>query len=105
MISIDRIRELCNNNSVNWTEHIARRMLIRGIARRQVLHVIITGEIIEQYENDTPYPSCLLLGRDDEGRPLHVVCGLAPDSVWLITAYYPDPDEWEEDRKTRRTST
>ncbi len=102
---IDKIRELCNNKAVNWTEHIAKRMLMRGITRRQVLHAIQNGEIIERYENDTPFPSCLLLGMDNEGCPIHVVCGLAPDSVWLITAYYPAPDEWEEDWRTRRTST
>ncbi len=102
---IDKIRELCNNKAVNWTEHIAKRMLMRGITRLQVLHAIQNGEIIERYENDTPFPSCLLLGKDKEGCPIHVVCGLAPDSVWLITAYYPAPDEWEEDWRTRRTST
>ena len=104
MICLDRIRELCNNKAVNWTEHIAGRMLMRGITRTQVLHAIQNGEMIEQYENDAPYPSCLLLGNDPEHRPIHVVCGLAPDSVWLITAYYPAPDEWEEDLRTRRTS-
>ena len=104
MINLDRIRELCNNKAVNWTEHIAKRMLIRGISRQQVLQAIQTGEIIEQYENDAPYSSCLLLGNDDEGHPIHVVCGLAPDCVWLITAYHPDPNEWENDWKTRRSS-
>ena len=104
MINLDRIRELCNNKAVNWTEHIAKRILTRGISRRQIFQAIESGEIIEQYENDTPYPSCLLLGYDDGGTALHVVCGLAPDAVWLITAYYPDPDEWDKDRKTRRTT-
>ena len=35
----------------------------------EVLQIIETGEIIEQYLDDTPYASCLILGyRDPEGR-------------------------------------
>lgn len=101
-IDIDILRELCQNNRVNWTEHIALRMLKRGITKRQVLAAVQDGEIFEQYPDDYPYPSCLLLGHDADGMALHVVCGRAPDSVWMITTYYPDPAEWEADLKTRR---
>ena len=35
-------------------------------------------------------------------RILHIVCGISEDTVYIITAYYPDTDEWEKDMKTRR---
>ena len=101
---IDILRSLCNNKAIKWTEHIALRMLKRQISRRQVIAAIQTGEIIEQYPDDTPYPSCLVLGRDTDGQSLHVVCGSARDSIWMITAYYPDSAEWEDDLKTRRAA-
>ena len=82
-ISVDILRELCNHNAVNWTEHIALRMLKRGITKWQVLAAVQNGEIFEQYPDDYPYPSCLLLGYDEDGRAIHVVCGLSPDSVWM----------------------
>ena len=103
-ISIADLRRMCDNTSIRWTEHIAQRMLKRGITRAQVKDAIRTGEIIEQYPDDYPYPSCLLLGYDAAGKPLHVVCGQGPDSVWMVTAYYPDPAEWEDDLKTRRAA-
>ena len=103
-IDIDILRGLCNNKAIKWTEHIALRLLKRQISRRQVIAAIQSGEIIEQYPDDTPYPSCLVLGHDADGRPLHVVCGNAPDSIWMITAYYPDPSEWEDDLRTRRAA-
>ena len=46
--------------------------------------------------------SCLILGLAT-GRPLHVVCGrLEPHRILIITAYEPDPAEWESDWRTRR---
>jgi hypothetical protein len=47
--------------------------------------------------------SCLILGSVG-GRPLHVVCGrLESDDILIITAYEPDPGEWENDWRTRKT--
>ena len=63
---------------------------------------IYNGKIIEYYEYDYPYPSCLILGVSVNNRLLHVVCGISYGLVHMITAYYPDTNKWEEDMKTRR---
>ena len=102
-ITIDSLRELCNQNAVRWTEHIALRLLKRRISRRQVIEAVMSGTIIEQYPDDYPYPSCLILGHDADGNALHVVCGYGPAAAWMVTSYYPDLNEWEEDLKTRRS--
>jgi hypothetical protein len=40
----------------------------------EVLQIIESGEIIEQYLDDTPYESCLFWGiRDPEGRSISSV--------------------------------
>lgn len=60
-----------------FTDHARREMEADpfGVIRvDEVLGVLETGEIIEEYPQDRPYPSCLILGRTAEGRPLHVVC-------------------------------
>ena len=79
-----------------------KRLMQRGIFQASVVQAIRSGEIIEQYPDDYPYPSCLLLGTTEAGEALHIVCGIGEGEVWLITAYHPDPDEWESDLKTRR---
>jgi hypothetical protein len=61
------------------------------------------GQVIENYPDDAPYPSALVLGfaRD---RPVHVVVALdtsAPEAH-IITVYEPSPDEFEPDSRTRR---
>jgi hypothetical protein len=59
----------------------------------------MTGEIIEEYPDDYPYPSCLILGAN---TPLHVVCGISELELHIITAYVPDSAKWNDDLKTRR---
>jgi hypothetical protein len=38
------------------------RLRERGIKRADVINCIQSGEIIEQYLDDMPFPSCLILG-------------------------------------------
>ena len=67
-----------------------------------VKEAINSGEIIEDYPEDYPDPSCLILGKSGENQNIHVVCGIHEDELWLITAYYPDPGKWLDDYKTRK---
>lgn len=101
-ISIADLQKLCADDSIRWTGHVLKRLLQRGVSQSDVIHAILSGEIIEQYPDDYPFPSCLLMGDTAAGGPLHVVCGQGNNEIWMITAYYPDPDEWEADLKTRK---
>lgn len=85
--------------------HAIQRMYQRNITELEVRYVIATGETVEDYPADTPYPSRLLLGWQDN-RPLHVVVADNFDEMEnvVITAYEPDPDIWEGDFKRRKTS-
>lgn len=78
-------------------------MALRGISIHEVRRVLGTGEVIEQYPGDTPYPSRLMLGWNN-GRPLHVVAADNPAAreTIVITVYEPDPAKWHPDWKTRR---
>ena len=71
----------------------------------EVHTVIQTGETIEDYPNDFPYPSRLLLGWRGL-RPIHVVVAdNAHDKENIVvTVYEPDRDEWEPDLKRRKDS-
>ena len=72
----------------------------------ELLEVLESGEIIEDYPDDKPYPSCLIFGRAQSGRPLHIVCAPVSDETLLIviTTYEPDPNKWEADLKKRKRS-
>ena len=87
---------------MRWTNHIAMRLLQRNIGMDNVECAILNGEIIEPYPADYPHPSCLILGLTADNKNLHVVCGISETELYLITAYYPNPDEWSEDFKIRK---
>ena len=75
----------------------------RDIKRADVIACIQSGEIIEQYPTDKPFPSCLILGKSILDKDIHVVCGLDKDVIcYIITAYYPSLEKWENDLKTRK---
>ena len=63
---------------------------------------IATGEIIEDYPDDFPNPSCLIFGYNVNGQILHIVAGCDNINIYIITAYYPDTKKFEDDLKTRR---
>ena len=60
-------------------------------------------ERIEEYPDDTPFPSALLSGTV-AGRRLHVVAAHdgAEDVTYVITTYEPDPAEWDPTFRRRR---
>ena len=80
--------------------HAAKRIEQRGILLKDIIDCIMTGEIIEQYPDDYPYPSCLVLG--NKNKPLHTVVGTNGSQLWIVTAYYPSPEKWMDDLKTRK---
>jgi hypothetical protein len=83
--------------------HAARRMMERGISMEEVEHVIEGGEVIEQYLDDEPFPSRLILG-SPSGSALHVVAAneIDTDITHVITAYRPNPDKWEDGFRRRK---
>lgn len=84
-----------------WT-HAIRRMFGREYTVAEVRQVIEADEMIEVYPEDTPYPSCLLLGWVAD-RPTHVVVAKAEThhAVFVITVYEPDPTQWSADFRKR----
>jgi hypothetical protein len=86
-----------------FRRHAFERMAARGITVADVLLVLREGEHIEEYSDDTPFPSALLSGTVD-GRRLHVVAAhdAAEDVTYVITTYEPDPAEWDPSFRRRR---
>ena len=90
-----------------FTEHARREMESEPYGVIQVDDVVQClrrGEIIEEYPEDRPYPSCLVLGRTVEERALHVVCApvVSERKLIVITTYQPDPDRWDPGFRRRR---
>lgn len=103
MIEIKDLQALAVNiDNFILTKHTTKRFKERGIKLSYVRNALLNGEIIEQYPNDYPCPSCLVLGFLNDKTPLHICIGLGDSKLWIITAYYPNTNEWENDFKTRK---
>jgi len=100
--NIRDIKEALNNDKIQWSGHILSRMQQRNIRIKDIINCLSYGEIIEYYEDDKPYPSCLVSGITEGNRNIHVVCAYDYGNVWMITSYYPSKTEWLDDYKTRR---
>ena len=102
MIEIKNLRKYISEGRIFATAHAAERFHQRGINISDIANAVHGGEIIEQYPDDYPYPSCLILGKSLDGKNLHAVLSDEGTSSKIITAYFPDAEKWSEDFKTRR---
>ena len=105
MIEIETLRHYCKNDAVFVTNHAMERCRERAIITKDILNAVMTGEIIENYPESFPYPSCLICGKSAEGRIIHICMSDEGNSSKVITAYYPSADKWEDDLKTRKEAS
>lgn len=103
-ISSDVLKRIVYSRKVEWQRHALERMAERLIGRSNVLHVLVTGECVEDYPATKPFPSALFLGWFNT-KPLHVVMAydVSEERAFIITAYEPNLEHFESDFKTRRT--
>ena len=102
MIDIKNIQEYCKNDMLLFSNHALERIRQRGIIIKDIESCIMSGEIIEQYPDDFPFPSCLIFGACVSGKILHVVASDEGTASRIITAYFPSLDKFENDLKTRK---
>ena len=76
-----------------------------NLSVRNVLSGVEKAELLEEYPAFAKGPCILVLQRDQEDRPIHVVWGIAKETTSpavLVTAYRPDPGRWTEDFRSRK---
>lgn len=101
-LDIEIFKKLCTESKIRWSTHGLARMQERDISRADVINCIMNGEIIEEYPEDFPNPSALIFGYTIEGKIIHTVCGIDNFFVYVVTAYFPSKDKFEDNLKTRR---
>jgi len=102
LIEIENLRKYFSEDRIFTTAHAAERFRQRGINIKDIRNAVNNGEIIEEYPDDYPYPSCLILGENLRGEKIHAVLSDEGTSSRIITAYFPDAEKWSADLKIRR---
>ena len=95
-MDIEEIGSAIRDSRVRITDHADEEAANDGLSLDEVFSSALRGEVIEDYPQDRPYPSCLIFGRNAPGKPIHSVWAYNPESQWavLITVYRPDPGRW-----------
>ena len=89
--------------TIYFRVHAIQRMFERRISEKSVLKALEFGEMIEDYSLEMDMPGRLILGLHGK-RPIHAVMSENQErnEITVITVYYPDPDQWSKDFKSRR---
>ena len=97
------IQKCVRERRVYWTYHVNMRLAGRHIARNDILGAVGNYEIIESYPSDKYLPSYLVLA-EFAGASFHILfaADVEDGNVRIVTAYRPDPKEWQSNFRTRR---
>jgi hypothetical protein len=99
---IDEIRKLTLDDKIIVSKHANTRMVERGVSAEDIVNLILSGDIIEDYPDDYPCPSVLIFGFVP-GMACHIVVGICGNQLRIITVYLPDEEEWinHKERKSK----
>jgi hypothetical protein len=102
-MDITDIIEAIQIKQIRITDHADEEAQADKLSLEDIYYSVCHGEIIEDYPMDRPYPSCLILGSNTEGNPIHSVWAYNHQNGWvaLITVYRPDPNRWINWRERR----
>lgn len=102
-MNIDDIIGAIRSNRVRITDHADEEAQADRLSFDEVFFSVVQGEIIEDYADDWPYPSCLIHGSTFRGEPVHSVWAYNEANEWavLVTVYRPDPGRWIDWRMRR----
>lgn len=102
-MNIDDLISAILGNRIRITDHADSEAVADGLSFDEIYFSVLHGEIIQQYPDDKPYPSCLIYGDTFAGDPVHSVWAYNDETEWavIITVYRPDPDRWINWRQRR----
>lgn len=102
--TLARVQIFVARGEFRVSRHGFRELAADDILLDDLVAGLVSAIVVEDYPASERGPSVLVLERDRNSRPIHVVRGIAKDSVApavLVTAYRPDPSRWSE-QFTRR---
>lgn len=98
----EKIIPFLDERAVYISNHARIRMFERNISTSDIFLVLRNGEVIEEYNDDDPCPSFLILGFIRE-TPVHCVVAVCGDHLRIVTVYIPDNNQWIDYRARRVT--
>ena len=99
------VQRLAVTGELKISEHGYDELAEDGIFARDVVAGLDNAVVVEDYPNYPKGPCVLVLEKDRDGKPIHVVWGIPKgwnSPAVVITAYRPDATRWTDDCLRRR---
>ena len=104
--TFERIKRLVAGGSVRISEHGYDELLADDIRSRDIIKGVGGGRVVEDYPDYPKGPCVLVLQTDNNGKPIHTLWGIPKghaEPAVVVTAYRPDPTQWQAGFMKRRT--
>jgi hypothetical protein len=104
--TLRRVQALVLRGEYIVSRHGFRELAADDIVAEDAISGAASAIAVEDYPDSRKEPSVLVLERDRNGRPIHVMWGVprgAGTPAILVTAYRPAPERWTADFMKRKT--
>ncbi len=102
----EAIRQKIADDKFEFSKHAVDQSILRRIRVHEIKEAIAKGQLVEDYPQDKYGPSCLISGKTQFGRTIHVQCSYPSRAlIKIITVYEPNPERWNKDFTIRRNNS
>jgi hypothetical protein len=103
-VELADIKEAIQTGRVRITDHAYEEANADRLKFDEIYFSAMNGVVIEEYQDDSPFPSVLIFGQTFGGDPIHSVWAYNEKKRWvaLITVYRPNPNLWIDCKLRKR---
>jgi len=95
MIKADWIQTKVRDNQYYFSRHADQERQNDNLTIVEIEEALLSGMVIENYDDTGRGESCLVVGFTNQGKPIHVVAGMRDWELVVITAYIPSPPKFK----------
>ncbi len=95
MLDIVWIQSRIRGGQYYFSRHGDQERQNDNLTLAEIEEALLSGLLLEQYEDTGRGESCLVVGFTAQGKPLHIVCGEIDNRVVIITVYIPIPPKFK----------